>query len=339
MKLARIVLSSPEQTASMLETLRHAGITARRSSPIELEIESDETAEQIALHPEVAQQELINQAVEACQPEQPLEIIDVASDVAREEPPVADAAAATAEDYVPEREFVLAPLLRAAKAKASGVAPALAPIALYAKGVRKLVRDANESLAAELAKAGEKAREAAKKLHEAEERILKDEPERFVELLKKDLPRPLKMDPLFARMKEANPLRIRFSQLSAAQAAACGAGAMAAIMLIGFSLAQRPAAPRDGVTMVSHPAVAVAQAAQAAQPAQVLPVAQSKPAATKPVMVAKAKPSPSSRVKPHAKRHARSNDDQEVVTHYYKPNAPQLQRASYNGVRQYSDIQ
>lgn len=120
--------------------------------------------------------------------------------------------------------------------------------------------------------------------------------------------------------------RIDWSKyLTSKRVALMGGLAMAALIILGVSLARRPAAdilPEQtstrpvepgGVTLSTHPAVTRARTQRQSAPA-------------------------SSRTHTH-KAHALADDDgPEVVTHYYNQKPSPVHQATVNGVRHYSDL-
>jgi hypothetical protein len=116
------------------------------------------------------------------------------------------------------------------------------------------------------------------------------------------------------------------------RAAAIGASLMAAAIILGVSLAQRPASsllpqhPQTaavqpgGVTLSTHPAVT--QQALTQPQREVVPVAQ----------LPRPTPAPARHV-------ARRQPEPEVVTHYYHSKPSPVHTASSGGVRHYSDLQ
>jgi hypothetical protein len=131
--------------------------------------------------------------------------------------------------------------------------------------------------------------------------------------------------------------RIDWSQeFTPRRVAVLGAVAMAMLMVLGISMARRPASsvlPEQqqqtralqpgGVTLTTHPVTRTRRTVQA----------QSKPAA--------AVPAQSATSAPHRQQRAVSDEGPDVVTHYYnKPKpSPSRQATVAGGVRHYSDMQ
>ena len=150
---------------------------------------------------------------------------------------------------------------------------------------------------------------------------------------------PAQMRPKLVRKPARVPFwkRIDWSQeFTPRRVAVLGAVVMAMLMVLGISMARRPASsvlPEQhqrtralqpgGVTLTTHP---VTRTTRTVPP-------QSKPAA--------AVPAQSAASAPHRQQRAVSNDGPDVVTHYYnKPKpSPTHQATVAGGVRHYSDMQ
>jgi hypothetical protein len=116
-------------------------------------------------------------------------------------------------------------------------------------------------------------------------------------------------------------------QFAPKRVAILGAALMAILLILGISLARRPAADvlpqqtraidQGGVTLTTHPQSAVVTKAQPASQA------------------ASARPAP----RPQARRTSSYNDGPDVVTHYYgKPKPSPIRQTAASGVHHYSDM-
>jgi hypothetical protein len=354
MSLVRISTTGPEQTCSLWNLLAKRGLNVVILSATELGVECDEVSEDLSRELEWARAQVqSNVPTQATSPTDVSAASLEAQAFGNENASAENGGAQSGwmEDYVVEREFVLAPYWRRVK---TAVARCLRG---FSQGDGALASEPSLQnpkrqpaiwsgrLAATIGIARDAIKRAGQKLQDVERRILEKsdagafrrenaEASVWGTAESEAWPPPPETPGRFFNVKI-------FAFL--------GGATMAGLILMGLSLAHRSSAPLStgsgktsaAASNATHSAESPATAAASSQPAE--PVSESAVAAKAP------KPSPSKSVqsarnsrpvRQRSGKPARSaaDDDREVITKYYSRNAPRVHRASYDGVKHYSDM-
>lgn len=344
MSLVRVSTTGPEQTCSLWNLLAKRGLNVVILSATELGVEcEEELSENLSRELEWARAQVQgNVPAGTISPSLSLEGQSPGNEIAPAGPGDAD----WMEGYVPEREFILAPYWRRIRAALASLLEGFSrtdklPSAEPASQDAAMPASWSARFTNSVEFARDAIKHARRKLRRAEERILE---ESQAGDLRRENAEAGVWDSESEDWASAPKTAGRFFNVKIF--AFLGGAAMAGLILLGLSLAHRSGAPLT-IESADSPASNASQPVE--RPAAAAASAQSaKPVAESAVATKAVKPSPSKSVqsagnlpaaRPRVKRSpSGALDDQEVITRYYRRNAPRVNRASYDGVKHYSDL-